>query len=230
MKKCPKCGNPSYDGAPVCGNCGYNFPKPKSAAPIRKDIFLQEPKVENKSNENDTLSIIKEKKVIIGLILIVTLIVICGIILTGDSNDSNISLNDVSKYSANGFTFNYPKEWSIINESDVEHPGAIFYQNKANVTIEFYNVTTQATSLKQITNDILNYAQNNGAYVELVEPVTLDGRNSSNIIIGNANGSYTRYVSMFSNNELYVFKITGNSIDSLNSDDINSTINTANIA
>ena len=186
--------------------------------------------MENKSNENDTLSIIKEKKVIIGLILIVTLIVICGIILTGDSNDSNISLNDVSKYSANGFTFNYPKEWSIINESDVEHPGAIFYQNKANVTIEFYNVTTQATSLKQITNDILNYAQNNGAYVELVEPVTLDGRNSSNIIIGNANGSYTRYVSMFSNNELYVFKITGNSIDSLNSDDINSTINTANIA
>ena len=28
-EKCPECGNPSYDGAPVCGNCGYKFPKPK---------------------------------------------------------------------------------------------------------------------------------------------------------------------------------------------------------
>ncbi|WP_305515600.1 zinc ribbon domain-containing protein [Methanobrevibacter sp. V14] len=46
MKKCPECGNPSYDGAPICGNCGYNFPKPKVVAPKSEDIFQKEPKVE----------------------------------------------------------------------------------------------------------------------------------------------------------------------------------------
>ena len=50
MKKCPECGNPSYDGAPVCGNCGYNFPKPKSSVPRNEDIFQQEPKEEKTSN------------------------------------------------------------------------------------------------------------------------------------------------------------------------------------
>ena len=38
MKKCPECGNPSYDGAPACGNCGYKFPKMKPSAP-KKEIF-----------------------------------------------------------------------------------------------------------------------------------------------------------------------------------------------
>ena len=47
MKKCPECGNPSYDGAPACGNCGYKFPKMKPSAP-KKEIFDKAP--EKKKN------------------------------------------------------------------------------------------------------------------------------------------------------------------------------------
>ena len=89
MKKCPECGNPSYDGAPVCGNCGYKFPVRKPAAPKREaEIFKKDKKVkktkkakqpkkpkqpkkskepkslkkaENSQNES-TLEIIKENK------------------------------------------------------------------------------------------------------------------------------------------------------------------------
>ena len=58
----------------------------------------------------------------------------------------------------------------------------------------------------------------------------MDGRNASNIILENADGDYTRYVSMFSDGELYVFKITGDSINSITSDEITSMLNTADIA
>ena len=51
MKKCPECGNPSYDGAPVCGNCGYKFPKPKVKAPIQEDIFEDRPIIDKSGNE-----------------------------------------------------------------------------------------------------------------------------------------------------------------------------------
>ena len=68
MKKCPECGNPSYDGAPVCGNCGYKFPKQKVVAPKSEDIFQQEPKVKKDANDEDTISIIKNNKLIIGAI------------------------------------------------------------------------------------------------------------------------------------------------------------------
>ena len=50
------------------------------------------------------------------------------------------------------------------------------------------------------------------------------------MILENADGDYTRYVSMFSDGELYVFKITGNSFNSVTAEDIESMINTANIA
>ena len=241
MKKCPECGNPSYDGAPVCGNCGYKFPKPKVAAPKREDIFKQEPKkpeVEKKpSDDEDTISIIKDNRVVIGAILILTIIVICGIFLMGSNNQTNNNSNpviqtggDLLEYSANDFAFKYPSTWKEINESDVEHPGAIFFQNENNVTIEYYNISNDAKSLKDITQDRINYAQNQGAYVELVETVTLDGRNSSNIILENADGDYTRYVSMFSDGELYVFKITGDSENSITSEDIENTISSADIA
>ena len=59
MKKCPKCGNPSYDGAPVCGNCGYKFPKPKTKAPVQEDIFEDRPIIKKSGNEPSTLDIIK---------------------------------------------------------------------------------------------------------------------------------------------------------------------------
>ena len=69
MKKCPECGNPSYDGAPVCGNCGYKFPMAKKIVPKGEDIFKKEPKKVKKqskkgktSNDESTLNILKQKK------------------------------------------------------------------------------------------------------------------------------------------------------------------------
>ena len=238
MKKCPECGNPSYDGAPECGNCGYKFPKPKVVAPKSEDIFQQEPKIEKKSNDDDTVSILKRKKLVIGIILAITLIVICGIFITGNNNNSfgNNSnpviqaTNDLLEFSDDKFSFKYPSTWKEINQSDSEHPGAVFFQNKNGVIIEYYNISNDANSLKDITQDRISYAQNHGDYVELVETITLDGRNSSNILLENSDGDYTRYVSMFSDGKLYVFKITGDSENSLATEDIESTINSADIA
>ena len=55
MKKCPECGNPSYDGAPVCGNCGYKFQMKKNKAPKREDIFQKPKKPKKKSSDNESV-------------------------------------------------------------------------------------------------------------------------------------------------------------------------------
>ena len=236
MKKCPECGNPSYDGAPVCGNCGYTFPKPKVVAPKSEDIFQQEPKKEKKSNNQDTVSIIKDKKLIIGAIVIITLIVICAIVLTGPNgnNDSNSPIqlngNDILEYSAGELSFKYPGSWQELNLTDEDHEGAKFFQNENQTVIEYYNVTSESGSIKEVAQGIISYAQGNGDYVELVETITLDGRNSSNIVLENVDGNYTRYVSMLSDGQTHVFKITGDSLNSVTSEDINDAINSADIA
>ena len=238
MKKCPECGNPSYDGAPVCGNCGYQFPKQKAKAPKKEDIFQEKPKTEKKTNDEGTLTIIKRKKLVIGIILIITLIVICGIVLMGSnhntssSNNSNpiLQSNDLAEYKDGDFSFKYPKSWQEVNGSDEEHSSAVFFKNPENTTIEYYNITTTAKSLKEITQQRITHAQEGGDYVELVETITVDGRNSSNMLLENANGDYTRYISMFSDGKLYVFKITGDSENSLTSQDIENAISSADIA
>lgn len=236
MKKCPECGNPSYDGAPVCGNCGYNFPKPKVAAPKREDIFQQKPKLDKKTDDDGIVNIIKKNKRVIGIILIITLIVICGIVFMGTANKSTtssnpvIQSNDLLEFKGGDFSFNYPDTWKKVNGSDEEHPNAIFFENEDNVTIEYYNITSDAKSLKDITQQRISHAQESGDYVELVETITLDGRNSSNMLLENADGDYTRYVSMFSDGKLYVFKITGDSENSLTSEAIESAISSADIA
>lgn len=240
MKKCPECGNPSYDGAPVCGNCGYKFPKPKNLAPKKEDIFQKEPVVpaapteKKESTGESTLDIIKNNKIIIGVILIATLIVICGIVLTGTHDNTNstsspIQTNDMAEFSEDGFSFKYPASWSESNESsDAEHTGAKFFDN-GNAIIEYYNVSSEFSTVKDITQQRITHAQSQGDSIELVETVTIDGRNSSNMILENADGDYTRYVSMFSDGKLYVFKITGDSVNSITSDDINQAINSADI-
>ena len=230
MKKCPECGNPSYDGAPVCGNCGYKFPKAKVAVPKGEDIFQRKPKEKKTSNEDSVIDILKKKKLLIGIILLITLIAICGIVLTGSNNKSvPIQTNDLAEFSAGNFAFKYPNGWKEINQTDESHPGAKFFQNGENTVIEYYNVSTQSPSLKEVTKERISYAQETGSYVELVETITLDGRNASNIILENADGDYTRFVSMFSDGELYVFKINGDSVNSITSDDINTMINSADI-
>ena len=238
MKKCPECGNPSYDGAPVCGNCGYTFPKPKVAPPKKEDIFQEKPRLEKKTDDDGIITIIKKNKLVIGAILLITLIVICGIVIMGSgnnntSNNSNPviqSTNDLVEFDEGEFSFKYPGTWQQVNGSDAEHTDAVFFQNENNATIEFYNISTDANSLKDITQQRISHAQEGGDYVELVETITLDGRNSSNMLIENADGDYTRYVSMFSDGRLYVFKVTGSSENSLTSEDIESAINSADIA
>ena len=239
MKKCPECGNPSYDGAPVCGNCGFKFPKQKVAAPQKESIFesspneKKAPKEKKPSSNESTIDIIKDNKLIIGAILLITLIVICGIVLTGSNNNKDNSspiLNDLAQFSEQGFSFNYPKSWVITNSSDEDHEGAIFFENGNNTLIEYYNTTMDSTSLKEITQQRISYAQEMGAYVELVETITVDGKDASNIILDNNDGTYTRFVSMLNDGELNVFKIIGPSKDSITSEDINSAIESAKIA
>ncbi len=238
MKKCPECGNPSYDGAPVCGNCGYTFPKPKVVAPKREDIFQKEPEEKKSSDDESILNILKQNKLLIGAIVLITLLVIGGIFLMGNNNSksstgSNPILqsngNDLLEHKESDFSFKYPSTWEQVNGTDSEHEDAVFFVNEDNVTIEFYNITSSANSLKEITQQRITHAQDQGDYVELVETITLDGRNSSNMLLENADGDYTRYVSMFSDGKLYVFKVMGSSENSITSESINNAISSADI-
>ena len=233
MKKCPECGNPSYDGAPVCGNCGYKFPKPKVGGKKReRSIFDSEPIVEKRPKvEIPKVEKKQEVKIIIGIILLITLIVICGIVLTSSNKTGTpIQSSDLAEYNAGDFSFKYPNNWEKVNLTDTDHETAIFFKNDNNTIIEHYNISSSATSLKDINQQRISNAISTGDAVELVETVTLDGRNGSNIILENADGNYTRYVSMFTDGKLYVFKVTGDSINSITSDSINNVINSADIA
>ena len=228
MKKCPECGNPSYDGAPVCGNCGYKFQMKKNKAPKREDIFQKPKKPKKKSSDNESvIEIINQNKLVIGAILIVTIIVICGIVLTGSNTKG--TTNNLVEFNDNGLSFKHPKNWEVINGSDAEHIDAKFFRSGNNTTIEIYNVTAGSTSLKDITQQRITYAQGNGAYVTVVEPITIDGRNSSNVVLENANGTYTRFVSILGDGQIYVFKITGKTFDSVISSDIDETVKSADI-
>ena len=252
MKKCPECGNPSYDGAPVCGNCGYNFPKPKVKARKKSSIFENEQmfvsnkestirevpkadtsknkKTEKKpSNEQSTLDIIKEKKLIIGVILLITLIVICGIVLTGSNNKSTQNSSGLLEYSADDFSFKYPESWKKVNLSDGEHEGAIFLEDDNNTIIEYYNITSSANSLDEINQQRISTAIYDGDSVKLLDTKTIDAANASNVIVKNNNGNYTRFVSMLSDGKLYVFKATGDSINAITSDSIETMLNSADI-
>ena len=239
MKKCPECGNPSYDGAPVCGNCGYVFPKTKPAVQKKKSIFEQnpeqipneKPKVNKPSDEPSVIEIIKEKKLIIGAILLITFIVICGIFITGSHNNNNptVESGNLVDYAAGDFSFKYPATWEQVNLTDEDRENAIFFETEDNVTVEHYNITSEATSLKEINQERISSALYNGDSVELLNTITIGDRNASNVILENANGGYSRYVSMFNNDELYVFKISGDSLNSVTSDSIESVLNSITI-
>ncbi|MDO5848960.1 MAG: zinc ribbon domain-containing protein [Methanobrevibacter sp.] len=262
MKKCPECGNPSYDGAPKCGNCGYKFPMKTRKAPKKEtDIFADSKKAETKkvkkpkvekpkkatsvkkpekpkslkpknTKDESTIEIIKQNKFVIGIIVAVTIIAICGIVLSGsNSHDSTPAKTaDTMNFSEYGFSFSFPKTWNQTKLTDESHETAIFFDAGNNTIVEFYNVTSDYKSLKQINQERITKAQNEGDYIDTVETLTLDGRNSSNIIIENADGDYTRYVSLFTDGELYVFKITGESLNNVNSTAINDMVSTAHIS
>lgn len=259
MKKCPECGNPSYDGAPVCGNCGYKFPVRKIATPKKEtEIFKkknevkktkkakkpkkpkqpkqQKPKslqkAKNSQNES-TLEILKENKIVIGIIIAVTIIAICGIVLSGSNHTNNITTGttnvDSSNFSEAGFSFSIPDTWNKVNGKDSSHDTAIFFDAGNNTIVEFYNITSDYTSLKEINQDRITKAQSEGEYIDTVETLTIDERNASNMIVENTDGDYTRYVSIFTDGKLYVFKITGDSLNNVNSETITNAILSAHI-
>lgn len=246
MKKCPECGNPSYDGAPVCGNCGYKFPVRKRVAPKKEaKIFdkTQAAKQRNKkpkqpkslkkqtAESESTIQIIKDNKILIGIIVAVTVIAICGIVLSGSSHNNSTSGTgtDTLQFSEFGVSFSIPENWKQISLDDSDHPTAIFFDSGNDTVVEFYNITSGYSSLKDINQDRLTKAQNEGDYANTIETLTIDERNASNIILENANGDYTRYVSIFSDGILYVFKVTGSSINEVNSDSVNAMISSTHI-
>ena len=232
MKKCPECGNPSYDGAPVCGNCGYKFPRPKMAPSKREDIFQNEDKSKKSSNDDSTLNIIKKHKILIGAILLITIIAICGIVLTGSNNidSTTIATDDSIDYSAGNFSFKYPETWKELNMSDSEREDAKFFETEDGTVVEFYNVTSDFSSLKELTQNRISYAQENGDYVDLIETTDFNGVTSSNVILEDANGNYTRFVSVLDDGVLNVFKITGTSKAAVTSEGIETMLNSIKIA
>ncbi|WP_409199809.1 PsbP-related protein [Methanobrevibacter sp. DSM 116169] len=214
MKKCPKCGNPSYDGAPTCGNCGYKFPKPKSE------------KKEVKSNDEDVVSIIKENKIVIGAILIITIIAICAIVLSGSGNqNNNESVSSVLNYTANDVSFNYPSTWNLTNLTDADHDDAAIFKDNKDNTIEYYTASADSSNLNDLTTQRISNAQYYGGNIETIEKVTLDDTNGTDIYMENADGSYTRYVSLLKDGVFYVFKIDGESSDSVNTSEITDMLN-----
>lgn len=52
VKYCQECGNPSYDGATICGNCGAKFP-PKSEKNSKPPVFDEEDKKGGKEIKTD---------------------------------------------------------------------------------------------------------------------------------------------------------------------------------
>ena len=226
MKKCPECGNPSYDGAPVCGNCGYKFPKPKVKVPVQEDIFEDRPIINKNKNEESTIDIIKENKIVIGTILLITLIVIGIIIATGPSSDMTKNVNGTNKYSDANFTFSYPSAWKEINGSDELHSGAIFFEGSNNTRIEYYNSTSDLSSIYEINTQRASSAQGSNAKINTIQPIQINGQNASNVILENSNGNFTRYVSLLNNGKIYVFKIDGKTMNDVTSNEIESVLKT----
>ena len=227
MKKCPECGNPSYDGAPVCGNCGYKFPKPKVKAPVQEDIFEDRPIINKSENGESTIDIIKDNKIVIGAILLITLIVIGIIIATGPSNDTITAVNGTNKYADANFTFSYPSEWKEVNGSDELHSGAIFFEGNNGTEIEYYNLTSDFSSISELNTQRATAAQGNNANINTIQSIQINGQDASDAIFENSDGSFTRYVSLLQKGKLYVFKIDGKTVNDVTSGEIESVLQTA---
>ena len=129
MKKCPECGNPSYDGAPVCGNCGYKFPKSKSIVPKGEDIFKKEPKKEPKkekpSDEESILEIVKEKPKNKGLTLLTV------------KNRINADPGETISFSDDGESILYDTIRTAIKNSGIGNITGIDISDPENIYLEY---------------------------------------------------------------------------------------------
>jgi hypothetical protein len=229
VKKCPECGNPSYDGAPVCGNCGYKFPKPKVKARKEEDIFEDRPIVNKSGNEPSTLDIIKENKLVIGAILLITIVVIGIIIATGPTTDSTTKIDGLNKFSDAKISFSYPSNWNEINGTDELHEGAIFFEGSNGTTVEYYNVTSEFSSIYEINSQRISAAQESGDKINTVLLGEVNGTTTSNIILENYDGNFTRYVSFLTDSDLYVFKINGKTLNDVSSNEIETVLSSVHI-
>ena len=229
MKKCPECGNPSYDGAPVCGNCGYKFPKPKAMIQKEENIFKESPKQVKKGNEPSTTDILKENKLAIGAIFIITLIVIGIIIATGPSGDNvTTQIDGANKYSDAGISFTYPSTWSETSGYDESHEGAVYF-NASDAAVEYYNVTSDISSIYELNNQRVSYALESGFNIDTVQTLDSNGTYTSDIILEDGNSGFTRYVTILSGDKLYVFKIDANSLNNVKSSEIESVLQSVHI-
>ena len=95
--------------------------------------------------------------------------------------------------------------------------------------IEYYNVTSGFSSIYEINSQRISSAQESGAHINTIQPMQLDGKNASDIIVENANGNFTRYISVLNNGNLYVFKIDGKTMNDITSSEIDSVLKTAHI-
>ena len=229
MKKCPECGNPSYDGAPVCGNCGYKFPKPKVKAPMQEDIFEDRPIIKKNENEQSTIEIIKDNKIVIGTIILITLIVIGIIIATGPSHNNSTNADGLKKYSDANISFSYPSIWKDANGNDELHPNAVFFEGSNGTGIEYYTVTGGFSSIYDINAQRISSTQDGSAHINTIQPLKIDGKDTSNVIIESSNGTFTRYVSIPNNGNLYVFKVNGKSLNDTTSSEIESVLQSVHI-
>ncbi len=229
MKKCPECGNPSYDGAPVCGNCGYTFPKPKVKVSKEDTIFEDRPIINKSENEQSTLDIIKENKLAIGAILLITLLVIGVIIVTGPNNTTQTKTDSLNKYSDAGFSFSYPSSWNETTGYDELHEGAVFFEDSNGTVIEYYNVSSEFSSIYQVNNERVSAALADGDNINTILPTQIDSKNASDIIIESTGGNFTRYVSIISDGNLFVYKIKANSMDGIKTTEIDSVLQSTRI-
>ena len=117
----------------------------------------------------------------------------------------------------------------LVNGIDELHRGAVFFEGSNGTVIEYYNVTSEFSSIYQINNERISAAQASNGFINTIQPIQLDGKNVSNVIIADNGGNFTRYVSLLSNGNLYVFKITGNSINTTTSSEIESVLNSVHI-
>jgi len=217
VKKCPKCDNPSYDGAAKCGNCGYKFPKPK------QQIEAEKAKKKESGDDEDIKTILIDNWKLIGAILLITVIAISAIVLTGSGNNGGIGDNEDNTFSGSGISFTYPLNWKMTNSTSDKDGSTIFKSSTGN-TIEYYNASAGSTSLHDLTEQRISNAQYFGSSIVHIIPTSVDNSNGTDIVMKNTDGSYSRYVSILNNGVFQVLKIDGKSIDDVNSDEINNVI------
>ena len=79
----------------------------------------------------------------------------------------------------------------------------------------------------EINTQRASAAQGSNANINTIQSIEINGQNASDVILENSDGSFTRYVSLLNNGNLYAFKIDGKTIGDVTSGEIESVLQTA---